>query len=165
MQRANSLEKTLMLGKIKDGGKGATEDEMVAWHHWLNGVSLSKLQETVKDREAWCAAVHGVAKGQTRLSDWTRTLISDISIQICSRSVFQFFYTFSFFSFPAYLLYFTSHWRWELTVSIEFSKSLCQTVLSQAMANKTHRETWLCRKLEVGPASASSLWTDQLNVN
>ena len=46
-----------------------TEDEMVGWHHQL--VSLSKLRETVKDREAWRVAVHGVAKSQTRLSDRT----------------------------------------------------------------------------------------------
>ena len=51
--------------------KWTTEDEMVVLHHWLNGMSLSKLQELVMDREAWHAAVHGVTKSRTRLSDWT----------------------------------------------------------------------------------------------
>ena len=51
--------------------KGMTEDEMVGWHHWLNGHDLSKLWELVMDREAWRAAVHGVTKSWTSLSDWT----------------------------------------------------------------------------------------------
>ena len=58
----------------KDWGqeeKGMIEDEMVGWHHWLSGYEFGKLPELVMDREAWHAAVHGVAKSRTWLSDWT----------------------------------------------------------------------------------------------
>ena len=71
MWRTDSLEKTLMLGKIEGRRRRGRQDEMVGWHHWLNGMSLSKLQELLKDREAWRAAVYGVSKSRTQLSNWT----------------------------------------------------------------------------------------------
>ena len=60
-----------------------TEDEMVGWDHDSMDMSLSKLRETVKDREAWHAAVHGVTKSWTRLSDGTTT-IRDFQIRYMS---------------------------------------------------------------------------------
>ena len=63
VQRANSLEKTLMLGKIEDRRRrGRQRMRWLGWHDQLNAHELSKLWDIVKDREAWCAAFHGVAK-------------------------------------------------------------------------------------------------------
>ena len=73
--------KSWLIGKDSDAGKdwgqekGTTEDEMAGWHHWLDGrqsdMSLSELRELVMDQEAWHAAIHGVAKSWTWLSNWT----------------------------------------------------------------------------------------------
>ena len=85
MSRADSLEKTLMLEKIEGGRKkGTTEDEMVGWHHQLDGHELTKPWELVMDREVLRAIVHGVAKSRTQLRDWTE-LIHQCDFYGCRR--------------------------------------------------------------------------------
>ena len=82
MQRTDSFEKTLMLGKIEGGRRRGWQ----RWR-WLYGItdsmmSLSKLQELVMDGEAWLAAVHGVEKCLSRLSDWTELNWTEIPLEL-----------------------------------------------------------------------------------
>ena len=80
MQTVDSLEKALMLGKIESQRKRGWQ-RMVGWYQWLKEMTLSKLQDTAKDKEVWCTAVHGVAKSWTQLNNNKVTIfISELLI-------------------------------------------------------------------------------------
>ena len=87
MQRLNSLEKTLVMEKLE--GMGRRGWQSIRWLDHITDsmvISLSKRQETVKDRKAWCAAVHGAAKSQIRLSDNSSSNIEAKRVFVIDRS-------------------------------------------------------------------------------
>ena len=88
MWRADSLEKTLMLGKMEGKRRTGQQRMMVGWHHWLNGHEFEEIWETEKDREAWSAAVHEVAESQIWLSDWTTTPTKILFVSVYHLSFF-----------------------------------------------------------------------------
>ena len=80
--------KSWLIGKDSHAGKDwrqkekrRTEDEIAGWHHWLKEHEFEQTREIVKNREAWCAAVHGVTKSQTWLSDWTTKKLIQIMLK------------------------------------------------------------------------------------
>ena len=103
--------------------KGTTEDEMVGFYHWLMDMSLSKLQEMVKDREAWCAAVHRISNSWTWLSDWTTTMYVCICIYI-----YIYIFTDSILSLCNMYVQLSIHWLSQPSPSKHFSSqiSICR---------------------------------------
>ena len=143
MWRVDSLEKTLMLGGV--GGRRRGQQRM----RWLDGItdsmdmSLSELRELVMDREAWRAMIHGVAKSQTRLSDWTDWTDTHVP------SLLLFFIAVNLVSVPSHFTIYLLIWllRFSLAFSdIFLSRNMdafaCYSCIHSFLSYKTRVILW-----------------------
>ena len=135
----------------KDWGqeeKGMTEDEMVWWHHRLNGHELSQLREIMKDREAWGAIIHGVAKSWTWLKDWTGT--SSDKLQKEENKLEPWFSTmFEHYNCPSMLLLKNDAWTPSFTNKSEYWCPLFNSVyVFQVIFISSWGQELLSQKLE-----------------
>ena len=169
MRRADSLEKTPMLGKTEGGGRRG-------WQRmrWLDGItastdmSLSRLQEVVKDREAWGTAVLWVTKSRSRLSDWTELnwMISKVEslflwlLAICTTSLKKCLFR-SFAHFLKSACFFLS-WCWVVCLYILDSHALSVISLTNIFLNLPFSYRLLVTIMNIGHHSLARWWTVQV---